>query len=444
MSQITDLDRRYVWHPFTPMQQWMDEEPVVISRAEGSYLVDSKGTYYLDGVSSLWVNVHGHNRPEINEAVTAQLQRVAHSTMLGLANEPAARFAANLAEVCPGTLNRTFYSDSGSTAVEIALKQSFQFWKVRGKPEKCRFVHLEHSYHGDTLGAVGVGGIPLFHEIFGPLLKAGVRVQSPARCRRPRPVSEAEALQSAVEDLENTLREEHSSLAAFIVEPLVQGAAGMWMHPPGYLRKASELCRKYEVHLIADEVAVGFGRTGTMFACEHEDVEPDFLCLAKGITGGYLPLAATVARDQIFEAFLDDPGNTFFHGHTYTGNPLACAAAIASLELFETDRTLERVRQSATLLGGMLESTLGDHGSVGEIRQRGLMVGIELVANRDSMEPFAPTRRIGASVCRAARDRGVILRNLGDVIVHMPPLSITEEELRKIVEAVVYGLDVAL
>jgi len=439
MTRICEIDRRYVWHPFTAMQQWMDEEQIVIASAEGNCLVGDDGRRFIDGVSSLWVNVHGHNRAEINQAIIEQVHRVAHSTLLGLTNEPAAAFAEELAKACPGTLNRVFYSDSGSTAVEIALKQSFQYWALQGRPQKHRFVHLDHSYHGDTLGAVGVGGIPGFHERFGPLLRPGLRVLSPAACRLPRPASESEALETALNDLERTLGESASEIAALIVEPLVQGAAGMWTHPSGYLRRAAELCRAHDVLLIADEVAVGFGRTGSLFACEQEDVVPDFLCLAKGITGGYLPLAATVARDEIFEAFLA-PDATFFHGHTYTGNPIACAAARASLDLFATDGTLDRVRARSAQLQRLLADAFGEHPAVGEIRQRGLMVGLELVAERSSMAPFEPSRRVGAAVCRAARERGVLLRNLGDVIVLMPPLTIRQDELEAVVAAVDFGL----
>ncbi len=443
MTRIHDLDRRYVWHPFTAMQQWMDEEQLVIARAEGNTLIDDAGRRFIDGVSSLWVNVHGHNRPEINQAIIEQVHRVAHSTLLGLTNEPAAAFAEELAKACPGTLNRVFYSDSGSTAVEIALKQSFQYWALRGRPEKHRFVHLDHSYHGDTLGAVGVGGIPGFHERFGPLLRPGLKVLSPAPCRVPRPASESEALESALADLERVLGESSSEIAAFIVEPLVQGAAGMWVHPAGYLERAAELCRAHDVLVIADEVAVGFGRTGALFACELERVVPDFLCLAKGISGGYLPLAATVARDEIFDAFLE-PSATFFHGHTYTGNPIACAAARASLALFATDRTLEHVSEMSRYLGEALRLAFAEDSRVGDIRQRGLMVGVELVADAASMLPFDPERRVGAAVCRAARQEGVLLRNLGDVIVLMPPLTIRPDEVDALVAGIRSGMEQVL
>jgi len=414
-----ELDRRHVWHPFTQMAEWNDV--LVIERAEGNYLLDTEGRRYLDGVSSLWVNVHGHNRPEINRAIAEQLGQVAHSTLLGLASPPSIALAAKLADLAPTGLRRVFYSDSGSTAVEIALKQAFQYWQHRGRPEKQRFAHLDAAYHGDTLGAVGVGGIELFHQVFGPLLVPGLTLATPAKV----------GLAAALENAESMLRRHGSELAAVIVEPLIQGAGGMLVHPRGYLGELAALCRRYQVLLIADEVATGFGRTGTMFACEQEGVTPDFLCLAKGITGGYLPLAATMTTDEVFEAFLAPraASKTFFHGHTYTGNPLACAAALASLALFEQDQVLARLPAKIEVLRARMHEVLAPLRGVQEIRQCGLMVGVELAASDPAV--FA-----GVRVCRTARDHGVILRPLGDVVVLMPPLSITEPEISILVEAV--------
>lgn len=404
---LEDLDRRVLWHPFTQMAEW---EPLVIDHGDGNYLVDTAGRRYLDGVSSLWCNVHGHRHPKLDAAIRAQLDRIAHSTFLGLTHEPGIRLAAALLDVVPNNLRRVFYSDSGSAAVEIALKQSFQYWQLVGRSTKQRFLRLGDAYHGDTLGAVGVGGIDLFHRVFGPLLVRSLPISSPAGTDG----------QVALDEIEQTLATRANEIAAFVIEPLVQGAAGMLVHPRGFLARVAELCRQHDVHLIVDEVATGFGRTGTMFACEHEQVQPDFLCLAKGITGGYLPLAATLATETIFEAFLGrrDELKQFFHGHTYTANPLACAAGIASLELLR-DSSLANGRAMISELSSALVR-LGAHRAVRQIRQVGLMIGIELESN----ESLA-----GAKVCEAAREHGVMLRPLGNVIVWMPPLTITREDV---------------
>jgi adenosylmethionine-8-amino-7-oxononanoate aminotransferase len=409
---LADKDRRYVWHPFTQMRDWTAAEPLIIARAEGNELIDSDDRRYLDGVSSLWVNLHGHRRREIDDAIRAQLDRVAHSTLLGLANVPSIELAERLVALAPPGLTRVFYSDSGSTAVEIALKIAFQYQKQRGCPDKQNFLALTDAYHGDTLGSVSVGGMDLFHEIFHPLL---------FRVRHIPPTIEA---------LEQTLREHAHELAAFIVEPLVQGAAGMLLQPRGFLRAARELCRRHDVLLICDEVATGFGRTGTLFACEQEQVAPDLLCLAKGISGGYLPLAATLATDEIYSAFLGEYERklTFFHGHTYTGNPLACAAGLASLDIFKRDRVLEQLPPKIERLHARLDELLQPLRPVVAIRRCGLMVGVEL-------GPYAYEDAIGARVCMDLRRRGVILRPLGNVLVILPPLSITLDEIDRLVAA---------
>jgi adenosylmethionine-8-amino-7-oxononanoate aminotransferase len=441
------LDKKFVWHPFTPMRQWTDGAPLVIERAEGNYLIDSDGRRYLDGVSSLWVNVHGHGRPEIDQAIRDQLERMAHSTLLGLSHPTAAELAARLVACAPPGLARVFYSDNGSTAVEIALKLAFQFWQLAGRPEKRRFVHLEQAYHGDTLGAVAVGGIPLFHATFGPLLIESFAAPTPHPYRHPSGGSPDAVREQALAALAELLNAHGHEIAAFILEPLVQGAAGMLVHPEGYLAGAAALCREHDVLLIADEVATGFGRTGTLFACAQEDVTPDLLCLAKGLTGGYTPLAATMATQRIYDQFLGArPGDrrTFFHGHTFTGHPLGCAAALASLDLFERDRVLEALPTKIDRLRGALAARLADHPNVGDIRQRGLMVGIELVADRASAAPLPAEATTGARVCTAARASGVLLRPLGDVVVLMPPLSITHDEIDALVAAVSAGLAAVL
>jgi adenosylmethionine-8-amino-7-oxononanoate aminotransferase len=407
---LAEKDRRFVWHPFTQMREW--SEPLIIARAEGNELIDTNGRRYLDGVSSLWVNIHGHHRRELDDAVRAQLERVAHSTLLGLANVPSIELAERLVQIAPRGLAKVFYSDSGSTAVEVALKIAYQYQQQRGRTQKRRFLALTEAYHGDTLGAVSVGGIDLFHEIFHALL------------------FHVERIPPTIEALERALVVHGEQLAAFVVEPLVQGAAGMLLQPPGFLAAARALCTKHDVLLICDEVATGFGRTGTMFACEQEGVSPDLLCLAKGISGGYLPLAATLATDEVFGAFLGAfaEKRTFFHGHTYTGNPLACAAGIASLEIFERERVLELLQPKIARLHARLDEQIAPLSQVVEIRRRGMMVGIEL-------GPYAYEDAIGARVCAAVRKHGVILRPLGPVVVLMPPLSITDEQIDKLVAA---------
>jgi adenosylmethionine-8-amino-7-oxononanoate aminotransferase len=416
------LDRDHLWHPFTQQQAWLEEEPLLIERAEGSYLIDAEGNRYLDGVSSLWCTVHGHRHAGIDAAIGEQLEKVAHSTMLGLSHPGAADLAARLVDLAPDGLSRVFYSESGSTAVEIALKMAFQYQQQRGGQHARRtsFVHLRDSYHGDTIGSVSVGGIDLFHSAYRPLLFA---------------THAAEPGDAA--DLERILAVHEEEIAAVIVEPLVQGAAGMLTHPPGYLRDVRQLCDSYGVLLICDEVATGFGRTGTMFACEQEGVSPDLLCLAKGLTGGYLPLAATLATERIYEGFLGayEEWRTFFHGHTYTGNPLACAAALANLDAFEDEHTLERLQPKIGQLRELL-SHVEAMPEVAEVRACGFMVGIDL-GEHD------PALRLGHRVTVEARKRGAVIRPLGDVVILMPPLSISAEELEELVRTTAESIEAA-
>jgi adenosylmethionine---8-amino-7-oxononanoate aminotransferase len=413
MGTDAELDHQHLWHPFTQQREWVAEEPLMIEWAEGCELVDADGNRYLDGVSSLWCNLHGHGHPEIDGAVHDQLERVAHSTMLGLSHPGAAQLAARLVELAPPGLSRVFYSDSGSTATEVALKMAFQYWQLRGGQHVRRraFVSLRGAYHGDTIGSVSVGGIDLFHQAYRPLLFGSLQVEP-----------------GDVDAIAQALARYEEQIAAVIVEPLVQGAAGMVVHPPGYLAAVRELCDHHRVLLICDEVATGFGRTGTMFACEQEGVAPDFLCLAKGITGGYMPLAATLTTERVYEAFLGahEEFKTFFHGHTYTGNPLACAAALASLRVFERERTLVRLQPKIRMLGEMLES-IAEMPEVAEVRRCGLMAGIDL-GEHD------PALRIGHQVALEARKRGVIIRPLGDTIVLMPPLAIGKRQLVRLVQ----------
>jgi adenosylmethionine-8-amino-7-oxononanoate aminotransferase len=435
-QQLRALDKQHLWHPFTPMKLWLDSEPLVFTAAEGMHLIDSDGNRYLDGVSSLWCNVHGHRVPEIDAAVRAQLEKVAHTTMLGLASEPAILLAERLMKIVPQNLKKVFYSDAGATATEVAFKMAAQYWFNSGKPEKNEFVGLAEAYHGDTVGAMSIGRVPAFHKPYFPLLFKVHFAPTPYFYRSETPGDPQAVKRQCLAALEAILKEHGRRIAAIAIEPVVQGAAGMIVQPAGFLREVRRLATQYDVLLIADEVATGFGRTGKMFACEHEGVEPDLMCVAKGITGGYLPLAATFATQQIFDAFLGEPweGRTFFHGHTYTGNPLACAAALASLDLFERNDLVAAVANKAELLRQMLDG-LKDFPHVGDIRQRGLMAGVELVSNRETRGGFDARKRVGAAVCARLRRHGVILRPLGDVIVLMPPPAMGLDDLEIIVTA---------
>jgi adenosylmethionine-8-amino-7-oxononanoate aminotransferase len=433
-KELEDLDRDLIWHPFTQMKDYMKEVPLIIEKGEGSYLIDIFGKKYLDGVSSLWVTLHGHRKKEIDDAIRNQLERVAHSTLLGISNVSAIELAKELIEITPDGLRKVFYSDSGSTAVEIALKIAFQFWKQKNSGRrKHTFLSFTNAYHGDTIGSVSLGGIDLFHEIYGPLLFPVYRAPYPYCYRCPLERSYPSCAMACLNRVEDILSVHHEEIAALVIEPMIQGAAGMITSPKGYLRGIRDLTKKYGVLLIADEVATGFGRTGRMFACEHEAISPDILCLAKGITGGYLPLAATLTTEEIFNAFLGEyeEKKTFFHGHSYTGNPLACAAALANLKVLKEERVLEKLRGKIQFLSEALKEYEGlEH--VGDIRQLGMMVGIELVVDKTTKEEYPYEGKIGIKVIQEVRRRGLILRPLENVIVLMPPLGISMDELSEI------------
>lgn len=443
-KKLIELDRSVVWHAFTQMAEY---EPLIIERAEGCILVDIDGREYIDGVSSLWCNIHGHRHPRLDDAIRRQLHRVAHVTSLGCSNPTTIELAARLVEIAPRGLNHVFFSDDGATAVEVALKMAFQYWRQcpRPRPEKTCYVALGDAYHGDTLGAVSVGGVARFHAMFEPLLFRTLRLPIPSLHRAAHPNDPEGACREHLGRLEELLSAHHHRIAAMIVEPLMQCAAGMIRHPPGYLRGVRELTRRYEVLMIADEVAVGFGRTGTMFACEQEQVVPDLMCLAKGITAGYLPLAATLVTDEIYAAFLGryEESRTFFHGHTYGGNPLGAAVALANLDLFESEQTLTRMQPRVEQLADRLRR-LESLRYVGSVRQCGLIAGIELMHDPAAGVPFPWEWRIGGRVCDAVRRRGVWLRPLGNVIVVMPPLCITAEQLDRVIDAVESSIDEAL
>jgi adenosylmethionine-8-amino-7-oxononanoate aminotransferase len=436
-EQLKHLDHAYLWHPFTQMQEWMGEEPCIIERGEGHYLIDVHGKKYLDGVSSLWCNVHGHRKEELDRAIREQLDRIAHSTFLGLSHVPGIELAEKLVEIAPAGLRRVFYSDDGATAVEIALKIAVQYWQLRGEAGRTRFASLIEAYHGDTVGSMGVGYSETFHRFYRSLVAPALRLNPPHVFRYLKRMGEEEALRTAIREAEEELTQEKDSLAALIIEPLMQGAAGMWWQPAAYVKALSEICRKNRILLIADEVATGFGRTGKMFACEHAGVSPDILCVAKGITGGYLPLAATLATEDIFTAFLGEytEFNTFFHGHTYTGNPLGCAVALASLELFKREKILERMQPKIDDLKRRLGQGFLPLAHVADVRQWGFMVGIELVEDKETRKSYPAEKRIGLKVILEARQRGVMIRPLGDVIVLMPPLAISDGELKTILDA---------
>jgi adenosylmethionine-8-amino-7-oxononanoate aminotransferase len=418
-QNLLRADKAYVWHPFTQMAGWLESEPVIIDSAEGFYLIDTEGRRYIDGVSSLWCNVHGHRVKKIDDVIRAQVERVAHSTLLGLGQTKSIELAEKLIAIAPRNLKKVFYSDSGATAVEIALKIAYQYWHNRGQKSRTKFIALENSYHGDTVGSVSVGGIGLFHSIFRELLFETYFAPSPHPYRFAGTTEQCR--DNSLSHIEELLKSHAGEVAAVIVEPMVQGAAGMIVHPAGFLKGVRELTKNYDVLMIADEVATGFGRTGKMFACEHEGVGPDLMCLAKGITGGYLPLAATLSSQEIFDAFLGATAEhkTFYHGHTFTGNALACAAAISSLELFEENRVLETMPAKIELMRDYF-AEIAKLPHVGNVRQCGLMGGIELVEDVGTKKSFLYERQIGAKLCAAMRQKGTMMRPLGDVIVLMP------------------------
>ncbi|MCX5799115.1 MAG: adenosylmethionine--8-amino-7-oxononanoate transaminase [Proteobacteria bacterium] len=428
-------DKRYIWHPFTQMKDYMGMEPLVIEKGEGCYLIDMDGNRYIDGVSSLWVLVHGHGKKELIDAIEKQSQMLCHSTLLGLANVPSVLLAKKLIDITPRGLSKVFYSDNGSTSVEIALKMAYQYWQQKGEKERKRFISFTNGYHGDTIGSVSIGGIDLFHKVYKPLLFKTYKAPSPYCYRCPLKLERKTCGMACIEAFEKVIKTHRDEVCAVVMEPVVQGAAGMIVQPDGFLAKIWKITKENDLLFIADEVATGFGRTGHMFACEKEQVKPDFLCIAKGITGGYLPLAATLTTDEVFSGFLGrfDEFKTFFHGHTYTGNPLACSVAIANIELFKKEKVLEKLKGKITLLRKGLKRFC-ELSHVGEVRQEGLMVGIELVKNRKTKRPFPPGEKIGQKVIFEARKRGVIIRPLGDVIVLMPPLAIHESTLQELLD----------
>lgn len=436
---LAHYDKHHVWHAFTQMQEY---DPLLIERGEGCWLIDTEGHRYLDGSASMWCNVHGHRHPRLDAAITKQLAQVAHTTNLGLSNPTTVEFASRLVEIAPQGLEKVFFSGDGSSAIEAALKMAFQFWRQAAapQPDRTRFIAIGEAYHGDTLGAIGVGGVDRFTALFAPLTFDAIRLPSPGgpcpRTGRPPP-----SLDESLAALDRLLAAHAGTVAAVIMEPLVQMAAGIYVHPPGFLRGVRDLTARHDVLLILDEVATGFGRTGTMFACEQEQVSPDFLCLAKGLTAGYLPMAATLTTERVWNAFLGTHAEqrAFFHGHTYGGNPLAAAAGIASLDIFRDERVLEALSPKIARLQEHVER-LARHAHVGSVRQCGLVAGLDLVADKATGARYPWQEKRGTQACLAARKHGALLRQLGDVVVVMPPLSITLDELDQLCAATEHGI----
>ena len=432
MNQWERLDKEYVWHPFTQMQGWNENEQLVIDHGEGIFLYDTEGKAYYDGISSLWVNIHGHHRAEIDRAVKGQLAKIAHTTLLGLINKPSAELAQKLVAITPEGLNKVFYSDDGSTAVEAAVKIAFQYWQHKGRSEKQQFINLGDSYHGDTVGAVSVGNIDIFHKVYRPLLFNTKKMTCPSfyHSKIVGLDSEAKFLAYLLDELETYLQANSNKIAAMIIEPLVQAAAGMLMQPQGYIKGVRALTKKYEVLLIVDEVATGFGRTGKMFACENEGIQPDIMCLSKGITAGYLALGATLTTDEIYKAFLGEATEykTFYHGHSYTGNPLACAAGIASLDIFAQEKVIENLSPKMEVIATHIKN-MNKMKYVGNARQCGMLAGIELILDKECGQSFDPKLLVAGRICQTARKHGLIVRNIGDVIVFMPPLVSTPQQI---------------
>ena len=462
-KQLIKKDKQNIWHPFTQMADWLNNdpcEPLIIDKAEGSYLYDIDGKKYLDGVSSLWVTLLGHRNRKIDEAVKTQINKVVHTTFLGLTHRPAIDLSEKLLKILPKNLTKIFYSDNGSTSVEAALKMAYQYWQFKGE-ERTSFLSLKNAYHGDTVGAVSVGGTDLFHSRFKSLLFKNYFAQSPYCYRCPHlcqgdigfdTVSKAGSFKQhckimgckgqCIKEAEDILAENNKNIAAAIIEPLNQAAAGMIVMPKGYLKEYAALCKKYKIPLICDEVATGFGRTGKMFAVEHEGVTPDFICLSKGITGGYLPLAVTATTNKIYNAFLGkyEEFKTFFHGHSYTANPLACAAANATLDIMKRNKILQKLQPKIKHFQKEL-CFLAKHRKVGNIRHCGVMAGIEIVENKKTGKPYDCKLKTGAKICAKMRKDGIIIRNLGDTLVLFLHLTMTKKEISKITASIHKQLD---
>ncbi|EHK70106.1 adenosylmethionine--8-amino-7-oxononanoate transaminase [Pseudomonas psychrotolerans L19] len=437
-------DLEVLWHPCTQMKDHEQLPVIPIRRGEGVWLEDFDGRRYLDAVSSWWVNVFGHANPRINDRIKAQVDQLEHVILAGFSHQPVIELSERLVALTPAGLDRVFYADNGSSCIEVALKMSYHYWRNVGQPDKRRFVTLTNSYHGETVAAMSVGDVALFTETYQGLLLDTLKVPSPDCYLRPEGMGWEEHSRQMFAHMERTLAEHHQSVAAVIVEPLIQGATGMRMYHPVYLRLLREACDRYGVHLIHDEIAVGFGRTGTMFACEQAGIRPDFLCLSKALTGGYLPLAACLTTDAVYQAFYDDYHTlrAFLHSHSYTGNPLACAAALATLDIFAQDDVIEA---NKPLARRMAEATahLAEHPQVGEVRQTGMALAIEMTADKARRTPYPWQERRGLAVYQHALSRGALLRPLGNVVYFLPPYVITPEQIDFLAEVASEGIDLA-
>lgn len=434
-KELSEKSKKHLWNPFTQMKGYLEDQPLIIESGHGVKLRDVTGREFYDGVSSVWLNVWGHQVPELNEAITEQLNKIAHSTLLGMANVPAIELAEQIARITPDGLEKVFYSDSGATSVEIAIKMAFQYWQHKGKPEKQSFVTMNNAYHGDTIGAVSVGAIDVYHKAYTSLLFKSYRVDYPYCYRCPVGQELSSCAFACLESVENLLQEKSHELAAFIIEPIVQGASGIITMPEGFLKRLRDLCTAYDVLMICDEVATGFGRTGKMFACDYDSVTPDIMCGGKGLTGGYLPVAITVTTDEIYDAFLGEYADkkTFFHGHSYTGNQLGCSVALANLQMFRERNLIDDVARKSEHMAQRL-AAFHELRHVGDVRQRGFMVGIELVKDKATKAEYEWHEKIGLVASRRACELGMILRPLGNVVVFMPPLAATVEELDEMLD----------
>ncbi|MEQ1486473.1 adenosylmethionine--8-amino-7-oxononanoate transaminase [Methyloglobulus sp.] len=445
---IAKRDLSVLWHPCTQMKDHETFPIIPIKTGQGVWLEDFDGNRYLDAISSWWVNLFGHTNPTINAALKDQLDTLEHVIFAGFTHESAIKLAEKLVEVTPTGLNRCFYADNGSAAVEVALKMSFHYWRNLchnpGQPKKTKFITLENSYHGETLGALAVGNVPLYKETYAPLLMDVITVPSPDCYHREDGESWAAYSSRRFELMENTLRDHAETVCAVIIEPLVQCAGNMRMYDPVYLKLLREACSKYNVHLIADEIAVGFGRTGTLFACEQAAITPDFMCLSKGLTGGYLPLSAVLTTDDIYQAFYDDYQKltAFLHSHSYTGNALACRAGLATLEIFQQKNVIEN-NHNLSILMAQVSERFHDHPHISDVRQTGMIVAIEMVKNKHTREPYPWQERRGLRVYQYALSKGVLLRPLGNVIYFMPPYIINEDEIRLMADVAWGGIQQA-
>lgn len=447
-ADLTARDLRHLWHPCTQMKDHAadgaDLPLIPIRRGEGVWLEDYDGKRYLDAVSSWWVNLFGHANPRITDAIFAQSEQLEQVILGGFTHEPAIRLAEKLVDVTPPGLNRVFYADNGSSAVEIALKMSFHYWLNSGQPDKKRFINVSNAYHGETLGALAVGDVALYKDTYGPLMMDVITALGPDCYAREDGESWADFCRRQFVHMERTLAAHAHETAAVIIEPLVQCAGNMRMHDPVYLRLLREACDRHGVHLIFDEIAVGFGRTGTLFAAEQAGVTPDFMCLSKGLTSGYLPLSAVLTTDKVYDAFYDDYENltAFLHSHSFTGNPMGCSAALATLDIFDSDNVIENNRKLAATLAACV-APLADHPKVAEVRQTGMICAVELTPDGTRQTEYPWQERRGIRVYRHGLDNGMLLRPLGNVVYFMPPYVITEAEIEQMVGVAAAGIDVA-